>query len=320
MAKKRVHELAKELKVHGIEMDNKELVSTLHSLGYDVKSHSSSLEDDQATSAVEKIVAKLKPKAPPAPVKAGDSWSVGRSTRPRHPWLLRPPSLSSSPRSRKRTRRARRPKRLRLRPPSPRPSRPSLRSEVPAVAASATPAVTPPPAASCPTRRQRRRTPPGGPRWRAPVEMKPSVVRPPSEMGQVQARGPMGGMQVMTNDPNRRPTATQAVVITRPLIPIKRVTPSSSAHKNIPLAPGPKAIGEVKEFKVVSDALGRGRDFIDVPRTRPGGGRKRTKATVEESLSKQEIMDMARGGPRSPSAARRSGRPRRATRPRSSPE
>src|SRR4051794_321895 len=70
MSKKRVHEIAKELKSHGIELDNKEVVTELVSLGYDVKSHSSSLEDDQATAAVQKIVDKRKPKAPVAPVAA----------------------------------------------------------------------------------------------------------------------------------------------------------------------------------------------------------------------------------------------------------
>jgi hypothetical protein len=64
MSKKRVHEIAKELKGHGIELDNKEVVTELVALGYDVKSHSSSLEDDQAIAAVQKIVDKKKPKAP----------------------------------------------------------------------------------------------------------------------------------------------------------------------------------------------------------------------------------------------------------------
>ena len=70
MSKKRVHEIAKELKGHGIELDNKEVVTELVSLGYDVKSHSSSLEDDQANAAVQKILDKRKPKQPVAPVAA----------------------------------------------------------------------------------------------------------------------------------------------------------------------------------------------------------------------------------------------------------
>ncbi|MEW5743602.1 MAG: translation initiation factor IF-2 N-terminal domain-containing protein, partial [Myxococcota bacterium] len=69
MSKKRVHEIAKELKeAHGIELDNKQVVTELQSLGYDVKSHSSSLEDDQAVAAIQKIVDRKKPKAAPAPV------------------------------------------------------------------------------------------------------------------------------------------------------------------------------------------------------------------------------------------------------------
>jgi translation initiation factor IF-2 len=69
MSKKRVHELGKQLKEQGIELSNTELVDKLHALGYtDVKSHSSSLEDDQAATAYEKIVGERKPK--PAPVKA----------------------------------------------------------------------------------------------------------------------------------------------------------------------------------------------------------------------------------------------------------
>ena len=52
------------------------------------------------------------------------------------------------------------------------------------------------------------------------------------------------------------------------LIQVKRVTPSSTAHKSFPMAPGRKAIGEVKEFKVVSDHLGRGRELVDVSKNK----------------------------------------------------
>src|SRR5574338_1471552 len=76
MSKKRVHELGKQLKEQGIELSNQELVEKLHALGYtEVKSHSSSLEDDQAQSAYERIVGELKPK--PAPVRhAGPGFVV----------------------------------------------------------------------------------------------------------------------------------------------------------------------------------------------------------------------------------------------------
>ncbi|HQR29811.1 MAG TPA: translation initiation factor IF-2 N-terminal domain-containing protein, partial [Anaeromyxobacteraceae bacterium] len=75
MSKKRVHELAKQLKEAGIELSNQELVEKLHALGYDVKSHSSSLEEDQSQSAYERIVAEKKPKAP-APRPSGPGFVV----------------------------------------------------------------------------------------------------------------------------------------------------------------------------------------------------------------------------------------------------
>src|SRR5512147_2240267 len=75
MSKKRVHELGKQLKEAGIELSNQELVEKLHALGYDVKSHSSPLEEDQSQSAYERIVAEKKPKAP-APRPSGPGFVV----------------------------------------------------------------------------------------------------------------------------------------------------------------------------------------------------------------------------------------------------
>src|SRR5438132_11452264 len=51
MAKKRVYELAKDL-----GLSNKEMVDWLKAHEYDVKSHSSSLEDDQAQAVTERIL------------------------------------------------------------------------------------------------------------------------------------------------------------------------------------------------------------------------------------------------------------------------
>jgi len=59
---RRVDEITKELKNAGVELDNKDVVTELQSLGYDVKSFSSSLDDDQANTAIQKIVNKRKPK------------------------------------------------------------------------------------------------------------------------------------------------------------------------------------------------------------------------------------------------------------------
>src|SRR5437773_833574 len=70
MSKKRVHEIAKDLKDAGVELDNKAVVDELKALGYDVKSHSSSLEDDEAREAVKRILDRKKPKSAPAPVAA----------------------------------------------------------------------------------------------------------------------------------------------------------------------------------------------------------------------------------------------------------
>src|SRR5512142_1143510 len=100
MSKKRVHELGKQLKEHGVELSNQELVEKLHALGYDVKSHSSSLEDDQAQSAFERIVGEKKPK--PAPVRPSGPGFVVRKrvhTEVMHPApaAAAPPELEAVP-------------------------------------------------------------------------------------------------------------------------------------------------------------------------------------------------------------------------------
>src|SRR5260370_34351482 len=61
MAKKRVYELAKDL-----GLSNKEMVDWLKAHEYDVKSHSSSIEDDQAQSVMERVLGERAPK-PVAP-------------------------------------------------------------------------------------------------------------------------------------------------------------------------------------------------------------------------------------------------------------
>jgi translation initiation factor IF-2 len=265
MSKKRVHELAKELKNHGIELSNAELVEKLHALGYDVKSHSSSLEDDQATAAFEKILAEKKPK--PAPVKASGPGFVVRkraaveAAAPVPPPVPVPEPVLEEPMEEEPLEAAGEESPLAVEPevlpepeavPAP-PLAVSPEAEVPAVAVAANPA---PPASE-----PRPATPavtPAGPvvtHVRAPsisaagshptVTMKPAVPMPPS-------------------GPNAKPTATQAVLVSRPLIPVRRVTPPSTQHRAIPLAPGPRALGEVREFKVVPGSLGRDREFIDV--------------------------------------------------------
>src|SRR6266498_1366347 len=92
MSKKRVHELAKQLKEQGIELSNQELVEKLHAIGYDVKSHSSSLEDDQAQSAFEKIVGEKKPK--PAPVRTAGPGFVVRKRAHTEPAPVAAPAVT----------------------------------------------------------------------------------------------------------------------------------------------------------------------------------------------------------------------------------
>ncbi|MGA9525077.1 MAG: translation initiation factor IF-2, partial [Myxococcaceae bacterium] len=129
-----------------------------------------------------------------------------------------------------------------------------------------------------------------------PVQAAGAQPRPP-EGGQpasppVFRQTAFGQVQVVQNKDTARPTATQAVVISRPLVQVRRVTPSTQAHRNIPMAPGRKAIGEVREFKVVPDHLGRGREFVDVSKNKTN--KKRT-TTDKETGFKQEVQDAVWG-------------------------
>src|SRR5258708_16700312 len=74
MAKKRVYELAKDL-----GLSNKEMVDWLKAHEYDVKSHSSSLEDDQAQAVMEKVLRQRAPK--PVAAKPSPSGLALRRTK-----------------------------------------------------------------------------------------------------------------------------------------------------------------------------------------------------------------------------------------------
>ncbi|MBI3178118.1 MAG: translation initiation factor IF-2 [Deltaproteobacteria bacterium] len=75
MAKKRVHELAKEL-----GLDNKEVLERLQAAGIDVKSHSSSVHEDEAKAVL------VKGKAPPpAPKKAAAGMTIVRKRQKEEP-------------------------------------------------------------------------------------------------------------------------------------------------------------------------------------------------------------------------------------------
>jgi translation initiation factor IF-2 len=345
MSKKRVHEIAKELKAFGIDLDNKEVVTELTALGYDVKSHSSSLEDDQATSAVQRIVEKRKPRAAPPPVAAkgfvvrrrapgaevphtnGAPAGATHAAEPIHaPEAVAQPADLVEPE----TAAPEAPPVPAAPPPAapvaaaPPPAEPAVPAELaPAEAPAA--ASPPPPAApaaprfrpaqiiskpppqgmrpgSAPPARasgplgQRPAAPagarPGSGRPGASVQTRPGSGLPPRPGAGGPARSGGNAPGASSGDSRSlRPTATQAVVISRPLISVRRVTPSSTAHKNIPMAPGRKAIGEVREFKVVPDHLGRGREFVDVTKKKDDAQRGKKRATERDGTQVKQEMD-----------------------------
>ncbi len=327
MSKKRVHEIARELKSFGIELDNREVVTELTSLGYDVKSHSSSLEDDQATAAVQRIVEKRRPKAAPTPVAA-----KGFVVRRRSPGADVHPGPNGTPAAAEAAV-AEAP--VAVPAVEPPPALPEVAHEavtesVPEVAAAPPePAALPPPAAPAPVHRE---TPPPPVAQPAPPAAAPAQrpaaagLRPAQILSRPAAQGTRAGpsqgrtgtaTQTVTHRPGlagpraggapgasaapsgpqgeRRPTATQAVVISRPLIAVRRVTPSSTAHKNIPMAPGKKAIGEVREFKVVPDGLGRGRELIDITKKKEQDRSKKRTTDKEGGITKQEMDNLIWG-------------------------
>jgi translation initiation factor IF-2 len=326
MSKKRVHEIAKELKSFGIELDNREVVTELTALGYDVKSHSSSLEDDQATAAVQRIVDKRRPKATPAPVAAKGFVVRRRGPGPEahpapngHAAVAEPPPVEPPA--------AAPPVVHELAPEAPpavaelTPAPVEPKAEVlPPPAAAASPAPPPPPASppvqmapSAPTQRPVgsgfrpaqivSRPAPQGLRSGAAQQARPATVthRPGAQVssrpgsGQAASGPAAGGAGAPGEGRPQRPTATQAVVISRPLIAVRRVTPSSTAHKNIPMAPGKKAIGEVREFKVVPDQLGRGRELIDITKKKEQDRGKKRTTEKEGGITKQEMDNLIWG-------------------------
>jgi translation initiation factor IF-2 len=327
MSKKRVHEIARELKSFGIELDNREVVTELTSLGYDVKSHSSSLEDDQATAAVQRIVEKRRPKAAPTPVAA-----KGFVVRRRSPGADVHPGPNGTPAAAEAAV-AEAP--VAVPAVEPPPALPEVAHEavaesLPEVAAAPPePAALPPPAAPAPVHRE---APPPPVAQPAPPAAAPAQrpaaagLRPAQILSRPAAQGTRAGpsqgrtgtaTQTVTHRPGlagpraggapgasaapsgpqgeRRPTATQAVVISRPLIAVRRVTPSSTAHKNIPMAPGKKAIGEVREFKVVPDGLGRGRELIDITKKKEQDRSKKRTTDKEGGITKQEMDNLIWG-------------------------
>jgi translation initiation factor IF-2 len=308
MSKKRVHELAKQLKEQGIELSNQELVEKLHALGYhEVKSHSSSLEDDQAAAAYEKISGERKPK--PAPVKATGPGFVVRK-KAHEPPPPPPPVVYAEPE----------PEPIEAAPEPAYEPEPAMAEEPPIETATSEPVAgempsAPPPAAAPPPASTPAPSPvapplaaqgagatdrPATPAPAAPPRAPgaPAAATPVVAAGQpgAPAHPPVPPKPVV--DPRTlRPTSTQAVVISRPTFPVRRVTPPTSARSSFPVAPGPRALGEVRELKVVPGSLGREREFIDVSRDKnKRGGRGVGRPASEEALknlSGKELLQAA---------------------------
>ncbi len=295
MSKKRVHELGKQLKEHGIELSNQELVEKLHALGYDAKSHSSSLEDDQAQAAFERILSERKPK--PLPVRhAGPGFVVRKRAHtapevapfPTPPPVAAPPPVLAQPEPAPAVAEAQ------VEPGEPLgPAQPADALESAPVVAEPqpTPATVPvevPPAVPA-VAQQPVPTPPP-----SPTPAPGPAVRTPTRPAAPMAAAPTSEKKPVTDPRTLRPTPTQAVVISRPTVPVRRVTPPSTGRQSIPLAPGPRALGEVRELRVVPGMLGREREFIDVSKDKKRGrGGGRPAGEGDKNLSGKELLQAA---------------------------
>jgi translation initiation factor IF-2 len=329
MSKKRVHELGKQLKEHGIELSNNELVDKLHALGYtDVKSHSSSLEDDQAATAFEKIIGEKKPK--PAPVKVtGPGFVVRKRAHVEPPPVAHPPApqapvsppvvhVPQSSNGAPEPAFERRPEAAQPVEPVPasvavadtdaRPTAEvhagaSVQAQAPVqtqAPAQAQPPIQPqaPAQAQVPAQPQPQQPTP----QKLPTSIKVPATATPSVMpSRSSAPPPSVPMAAAPSHPapppvdprTLRPTSTQAVVISRPTSPVRRVTPPSSG-RHFPAAPGPRALGEVRELKVVPGMLGREREFIDVSKDKKRGrGTGRPADEAVKSLTGKELLAAA---------------------------
>src|SRR5205823_11299722 len=129
-----------------------------------------------------------------------------------------------------------------------------------------------------------------------PPPPRPHIRPPPPKPSGPIVQGPGGVQSVqVTENLQARPSATRAVVLSRPLIPIARPAPRGPGG-----GPGgfrPRPVGEVRELAVVSGGPGRGREFIDVTKDQKGApqrGKKGPRVDKVESLSKQDLVDLAR--------------------------
>src|SRR6267378_160332 len=338
MAKKRVYELAKDL-----GLSNKEMVDWLRAHEYDVKSHSSSLEDDQALAVVEKFKGEKGTKVePPKPSGSGvvlRRKKADTAAEHEHAAALAAQQVAviSEPPPRPPVE-VRKPEPPRAAPPEPRPEPQPVAAAAPQPAPAVEAPPPPPTPAPSPVVVEAKPAPkaPEAPPVAAPVEPPAPVVPPqaapthqlrrvdlrsPSQVSNVpagvakvaarpappppprphvrpppaKATGPIvqgpGGVQSVqvTENLQMRPSATRAVVLSRPLIPIARPAPRPPAGGGF----RPRPVGEVRELAVVSGGPGRGREFIDVTKDKQKG-KKGPRVEKVESLSKQDLIELAK--------------------------
>src|SRR2546427_745215 len=245
MAKKRVYELAKDL-----GLSNKEMVDWLRAHEYDVKSHSSSLEDDQALAVVEKFRGEKGPKVE-APKPSGSGVVLRRkkadtAAEHEHAAALAAQQSAEAPPRSVEVRKAES-------PPIPVPERKLEPHPAPTE-------VHPPAAIPAPP------TPP-------PV-LPPVAAEKPAVVAAARAERP--------------PAAPKAELQAEP----------KSAAAQQPASAAPRPVEASRPPAPSSNGPGGGREFIDVTKDNKGGpgqrGKKGPRVEKTESLSKQDLVDLAR--------------------------
>ena len=349
MSKKRVHEIAKELRIQGIELDNKDVVQELVSLGYEVRSHSSSLEDDQAAAAIQRIVDKRRPK--PTPIAAQKGFVVRRRageelvsvviSETRAKEILPPPQQvnwavpAAAPKAESDVETPKAP------PPTPpppaaspkpeeAPSAPSLPSQeaLPSTSDASSPPSPESPASeketvtsssmetvaseSPPLVLERKPTLAAQPPLpKPPMQAKPKPEASPQTLRSfVRAGTPRpssgpsaSGTTASAQGEGRalRPTATQAVIVNRPLIQIKRPTPATPGNRYAG-TPNRRPM-EPREARPLPQqpppsSPGRIRETVDVLRTKEKERPKRGRLGEKDAgPAQQDIREFVFGRP-----------------------
>lgn len=330
MAKKRVHEMAKEL-----GLPNKEVVEKLQKLGFDVRTHSSSLEEVEAEAAMAKIRGDTEPPKAPAPAPAMGAGVVRRRRKVNRGQTevvtetrIVPGQEGKKEEVLKTTEQAA-----------------AEQAEAESIEPLAGEAEKQPEAAEAPdvVDGEQRAEPSADMEpepeieekadeaeqavSKAAVEDEPAIERPaveepaPAEQpnaeepeaaeaqagdAEAQTEGAVeeeradekeNGAAAKEDAPEtprkpqlKEPTSTQAVVIKRAAIPIKPKVPPAARGGE-----GGKRIGPIKEYQVVTDAQGRDRELVDVTKDKAGKKKPPTGTRrAKEAYSKNELLSLAR--------------------------